>query len=78
MVVLKLIVTVLPVAGLNAYPADATMSVNDEPVVLPCTVSVWVRVPQPVGSFSTTRLTPTEAPRSTWSHCGNALLVLSQ
>ncbi len=47
---------------------------------LPCTDSVSVRAPQPVGSFSTTWLTEVLAPRSIWAHCGKALepLVLSQ
>ena len=74
----KVIVTVFPDAGLKAYPAEATSWLNVDPLVLDCTVNVWVRVPQPVGSFSTRRLTLTEEPRSTWIHCGNALLALSQ
>ncbi len=48
------------------------------PSVLPCTDSVWVREPHAVGSRSTSRFTPTPAPRSTWIHCGKALLALSQ
>src|SRR5947209_3137591 len=72
-------VTVLPLAGSNAYPCDATRSVNVEPVALPCTDSVSVRAAHPdVGSLSTTRSTLTDEPRSTCSHCGNALFVLSQ
>ena len=74
----KVIVTVLPVAGLKTRPAEADSVVNEEPLVLPCIDSVCVRVPQPGGSFSTTRLTVAAAPRSTCSHCGNALLTLSQ
>src|SRR5947207_3275853 len=75
----KVTVTVLPVAGSNVYPADATMSVKLVPLVLPCTARVSVRVPQlATGTFSTTLVTLTDAPRSTWSHCGNALLALSQ
>ena len=72
-------VTVLPVAGSNVYPAEPTMSAKLEPLVLPWIASVSVRVPQPdTGTFRTTLVTLTDAPRSTWSHCGNALLVLSQ
>src|SRR6266536_885454 len=72
-------VTVLPVAGSKVYAAGATRSAKLEPLVLPCTASVSVRVPQPgTGTFRTTLVTLTEAPRSTWSHCGNALLALSQ
>jgi hypothetical protein len=41
----KLIVTVLALAGSNTYPVDATMSEKLDPVVLPCTDSVWVRAP---------------------------------
>ncbi len=78
MVALKLTVTVLAEAGLKAYEAEATMSVNVEPLVLACTENVWLRAPQPVGSLATTLLTLTEAARSTWIHCGKALLALSQ
>ena len=61
------------------YVCDATRSLNDDPLVLPCTLSVWVRVPQPeVGSFSTTRLTVSDEPRSTCTHSGKELLTLSQ
>ena len=50
------------------------------PFVLVCTDSVWVRVPQAAsgGSFSVTRPMVTLEPRSTCSHCGKALLALSQ
>ncbi len=76
---LKVIETVLPLAGSNTRPADGDRSLNDVPLVLPCTASVWVRVPQPLaGSFSTTRLTATAEPRSTCTCSGNELLVLSQ
>ena len=80
-VALKLIVTVLAFAvGSNVYPAEATMSLKLEPSVLPRTARVSVRAPQDVdgGSFRTTWLTATEAPRSTCSHCGKALSALSQ
>jgi hypothetical protein len=40
----KVIVTVLPVEGLNVYPADATIVAKLGPSVLPWTDSVWVRV----------------------------------
>ena len=51
-----------------------------EPSVLPWTVIVWVRVAQAVdgGRSSTILLTLVAEPRSTWSHCGNALSVLSE
>ncbi len=55
------------------------MSLKLVPSVLPWTASVSVRAAQPAtGSFSTTWLTATDAPRSTCSHCGNALFALSQ
>jgi hypothetical protein len=61
------------------YPAEATIVVTGPLSVLPPTDSVWVRVPQPdPGSLSTTLFTLTDAPRSTWSHCGKALFALSQ
>jgi hypothetical protein len=71
-------VTVLPAAGSKVYPADPTTVANVDPSVLPSTERVWVRVPQPDGSFSTSRLTATTAPRSTCIHCGKTLLTLSQ
>jgi hypothetical protein len=76
----KVIVTVLPVEGLNVYPADATIVAKLEASVLPWTDSVWVRVLHELdgGRSSTIRLKLLAAPRSTWSHRGNALLVLSQ
>ena len=40
--------------------------------------SVCVRVPQALGSLSTTWSMLVDAPRSTCAHCGNALFVLSQ
>src|SRR4030095_12878489 len=73
-VMLKLIVAV----GLRLYPADATMSVKFDPVVLPCTASVSVRAAQAEGIFRITLFTCTDAPRSTCSHCGKALFTLSQ
>jgi hypothetical protein len=53
---------------------------NDEPLVLPWMVSVWVRVAQAAagGSLRIAWLTGVAVPRSTCSHCGNALLLLSQ
>src|SRR5882757_8080659 len=47
---------------------------------LPCRDKVCVRAAHAVagGSFSVTLPTLVEAPRSTWTHCGNALLALSQ
>ena len=51
-----------------------------DPSVLPWTDSVWVLVLHDVagGRSSTIRLKLLAAPRLTWSHCGNELLVLSQ
>ena len=40
----RLIVTVLPAAGSNVYPADGTSVVLLFPSVLPSTERVWVRV----------------------------------
>src|SRR2546423_6615287 len=78
-VAVRLMVTVLPVAGSKVYPAEPTRSAKLVPSVLPRTARVCVRVPQPdTGTFSTTLVTATDAPRSTCSHCGNALFVLSQ
>jgi hypothetical protein len=76
----NVIVAVLPVEGLNVYPADPTIVEKSDPSVLPWTDSVWVRVvyEDDGGRSSTIRLKLLAAPRSTWSHCGNALLVLSQ
>ncbi len=76
----KVIVTVLPVEGLNVYPADPTIVANVEPSALPRTDRVWVLVPHELdgGRSSTILLKPFVAPRSTWSHCGKALSVLSQ
>ena len=42
------------------------------------TVSVSLRAPHAAGSCSTTLVTDRAEPRSTWTHCGNALLALSQ
>ena len=41
----NVIVTVLPVEGLNVYPAGAAIVGKLDPSVLPWTDSVWVRVP---------------------------------
>ena len=70
--------TALPDAGSKTRPAEADSVANEEPSTLPWTDSVCVRVPQPAGSRSTTRLTDAAEPRSTWSHCGNVPLTLSQ
>ena len=53
---------------------------NVVPSVLPRTDSVWVRAPHAVegGSLITTFPSASVVPRSTCSHCGNALFVLSQ
>ena len=69
-----------PLAGSKLYDAAPTMSAKLVAVALPCTAMVWVRAPQPdrVGVFSTTLLMLTDEPRSTWSHSGKALFVLSQ
>ena len=76
----RLIVTALPVAGLNVYPADGTSVVQLFPSVLPSTDSVWVRVAHEVdgGRSRVTDPTVWAEPRSASSHCGNALSVLSQ
>src|SRR3954454_7395620 len=73
-------VTVLPVAGLNVYPADPATVVYEDPLVEPRTDSVWVRVCHAAagGSLSTTRPTVAAEPRSTVMDCGNALSALSQ
>jgi hypothetical protein len=74
------IVTVLPpLFGSNVYVPEASVE-NDVPFVLPWTESVWLRAPQAVdgGSFSTTLPIENAVPRSTCTHCGNALLALSQ
>ncbi|GAA1032962.1 hypothetical protein GCM10009557_33170 [Virgisporangium ochraceum] len=68
----KFRVTVLLVPGANDCPAAATIVVNPEPFVLPCTVSVCVRVSHAGGSLSTTWSTLCSLPRSTCAHCGNA------
>ena len=46
--------------------------------ILRDTDSVSVRAPHAAGSCSTTRLALCADPRSTCTHCGNALLALSQ
>src|SRR3954447_1862879 len=71
-------VTVLLLPGANAYVADALTVLKVTPSALPRTDSVSSRAPQAAGSCSTTRLTLWAEPRSTWTHCGNALLALSQ
>jgi hypothetical protein len=73
-----LTVTALLLAGLNSRPADDTMGVKVMLSRLPCTKRVWVRVPQPLGSFSTTWSMLVLAPRSTWAHCGKVLPADSQ
>ncbi len=74
----KVMVTTLPAAGSNTYPVAATIVLKLFPSVLPCTESVSVRTPQPVGSFRTSWSMLVLLPMSTWAHCGNALLALSQ
>jgi hypothetical protein len=76
----NVIVTVLPVAGLNVYPAEATTVVKVVPSLLPSTLNVCVRVAHDVdgGKVTTILLTLVDAPRSTCSHCGKALFALSQ
>ncbi len=73
-------VTVLPDAGSNRYPADASSVWNVLPSVLPSTESVCVRAAHAVagGSCSTSRDTLLDAPRSTVIDCGNAPSGLSQ
>src|SRR5690349_14195368 len=77
LVAAKLIVTVLAPC-VNVRPDEATMFVNVEPLALPSTDRVWVRVPQPLGSLRITWSMLVDAPRSTCAHCGNELFVLSQ
>jgi hypothetical protein len=76
----KEIVTVFAVVGLKVYVADATSVEKFVPSVLPSTDRVWVRVAHDVdgGSLSTTLLMLFDAPRSACTHCGKALLLLSQ
>ena len=49
-----------------------------DPSVEPCSVTVSLRAPQPPGIFRVTSVTVAAAPRSTWTHCGNALFADSQ
>ncbi len=65
-------VTVLLLPGEKTCPAEEVMAEKLVPFVLPCTVSVSVRWPQPSGSLSTTWSMLTVLPRSTWPHCGRA------
>ncbi len=64
-VAVKLMVTVLLLAGLNVQPVDATIVEKLTLSRLPWTERVWVRVPQPLGSFSTTWSMLVLAARST-------------
>src|ERR1700735_905493 len=70
----RVIVTVLPVAGLNVYPAEATIWVNVEPFVLPSTDRVSVRVDHAVagGRFSVIDPMVCAEPRFTVIVCGYA------
>jgi hypothetical protein len=70
----RLIVTVLPVDGLNVYPADATIWLNEEPLVLPSTDSVSVRVAQALDGGKSRVSDPIDCtdPRFTVSVCGYA------
>ncbi len=74
----KEIFTVLPAPGSNEYVAEEVMVEKLVPSALPCTASVSVRAPHPLGSFSTSSSMLVLLPRSTWTHCGRALLLLSQ
>ena len=78
LVAAKLTVTTLLAAGSKTYPVEPTMSVKLDPLVLPCIDSVSVRTPHAGGSFRTSWSMLVLLPRSTWAHCGNALLALSQ
>ena len=71
-------VTVLLLDGENVYVADAFTVVKFVASLDAVRVSVWSRAPQDAGSCSTTLLTDWDDPRSTCTHCGNTLLVLSQ
>ena len=68
------IVTVLPLEGLKVYPADPTSWLNVEPLVLPRTDSVSVRVLQADdgGRSSVTDPIDCVEPRSTVMVCGYA------
>jgi hypothetical protein len=77
-VALNVIVTVLPDAGSNRWPPDATRSEKVVPLVLCWTERACVRASQWAGSFSTIRFTASDAPRSAWIHCGNTVFALSQ
>ena len=77
----RLIVAVLPVDGLNVYPAEATTWLNEEPLALPRTdsVSVLVDHADDGGRSSVTDPTDWTEPRSTVTVCGYpAPSVLSQ
>jgi hypothetical protein len=64
--------------GAKLYVADAETVVQVLPLALPSTDSVWFRAPHDAGSWSTSRLALCAEPRSTCTHCGNALFALSQ
>jgi hypothetical protein len=70
----RLIVTVLPVDGLNVYPAEPTIWLNEDPLVLPSTDSVSVRVDQDEDGGRYRPRDPIEstAPRLTVMVCGYA------
>jgi hypothetical protein len=70
----RLIVTVFPVEGLKVYAAEPTIWLNVEPLVLPSTDSVSVRVFQAVagGRFSVIEPSVCADPRLTVSVCGYA------
>src|ERR1700754_3162053 len=72
--------TVFPEAGLKVYVAEPTAVPNEVPFVLVCTDNVCVRVAHAAagGSFKVTLPTANVEPRSACTHCGNALLALSQ
>ncbi len=69
---------VIVAVGANVWTAEPTIVVKPVPSVLPCTDRVWVLASQVAGSLSTTWSMLVLAPRSTWAHCGKALLALSQ
>src|SRR5689334_20657536 len=74
----NVMVTVLLPEGENVYGADAFTVVKLVPSVEASSDRVSSRAPQDAGSCRTTRLAACAEPRSTCTHCGNTLLVLSQ
>ena len=73
--------TVLPVLGLKVYPAEPTSWLNVDPLLLPSTDSVSVRVAQALDGGRSSVSDPIDCtePRSTVIVCGYpAPSVLSQ